>query len=130
MYESIVASSSLVSLIPADRWVGRNSIDPEVPDKPFAVIGGFNRIGSSEAGRLVVRQFEIWVHDEPGSYVFIDQVIRELNAHFANLVHFQGETYLLAQVDFVGESDDLQDDAMRTATRSVTYQGVGRSRVA
>lgn len=123
----ILSDAEIVALIPASRWGARGSVYEDVLDRPFGIITtvGDNRFLRGARREEPPRDFEIWVHDNPGSYVRIDDVMALLRKRFEATADFQFGGQRLAQVDVQSESPDLEDDIQRTVTRSLRVRVTG-----
>lgn len=94
------------------------------PTKPFMLIrsGAIeNRMGVAQSQR-----FFAYVHDEPGSYIGIEEILNEVKAALlANLPATIGSTRVTA-VEWEGDGDDLYDDTFGTITRYAQFRLTGR----
>ncbi len=108
-------------------WHQQGSLD-EAPPRPF----GTYRLRITERGvtaQSKVRPvgLEIWVHDDPGSYLRIDGILNKLEAVFDVVVNAsaaEGEN--IAQTRWEERSPDLNDDGLRTITKMVSYTLIGK----
>jgi len=87
---------------------------PQSPDKPFCVI---REIGSTtypvveETASPRARSFYFWVYDERGSYVRIDELLKEVGDTVRDLVGSVSPSgRRCIGVNWQGESMDLEDD--------------------
>lgn len=104
---------------------GAGSLTGTPKKKPFIMI----RVGSdvpvfNEGGipEIVSKEGVVWVHDEPGSYDTIDQVLSEVIAQLAGQVSEVGGIACVWQ----GSSPELADDAYGTITRNCSFRLVGK----
>jgi hypothetical protein len=99
--------------------------EDETPDeKPFIVLRFGTDVpevvNSSEGVQSLTGV--IWVHDNPGSYLLIDAILRELREEMAGaVVEADG-----ISSDWLGDSPDLADDMRKTIVRNATFQLRGR----
>lgn len=89
----------------------------EVPEKPFLSYSFGVRMDArvASASRW---PFQVWVHDDVGSYLRIDRILDEVKAALLNADR-PGE---LLEVHWLEDSGDLRDDEMRTVTRYSRFQ--------
>lgn len=124
-----VLSENTPEELPIERWYQLGSIGDVPPARPF----GIYRLSStlpglttrSRAGRTP--RLEIWVHDDPGSYVRIDGILSSLEDAFtavSNLSAAEGES--IAQADFESRSPDLNDTGFRTICKMSSFKLVGK----
>lgn len=113
--------------VPDARIVQLSSLD-EAPEKPFIVYRltgsgtGVTRRSPSKPVRL-----EVWVHDVPGSYTRIDDVLRAVEDKFKTVQHASsraGES--ISQIDFDTRSPDLDDSGFRTICRMSSFTLIGK----
>jgi hypothetical protein len=121
--QAITSEPALTALIPADRWIQAGSLD-EMPARPFAVIrliDGTQTIVYSEQPR-----FEIWVHDDRGSYIKIDQILRLVRETLIAAVPMEDANYRIVDVDWTGNGPDLIDEGYNTNVRTARFTLTGR----
>ena len=122
----IIADSELMGLIPAERWVSGGSLTAEnAPARPFAVIRfGVTGVGMAHIHRMSAT---IWIHDDPGSYGQIDDIIFRLNAILDGVEQVSdGAGNELMRCSWESNSGDLYDPGFRTITRNSTFAIVGK----
>jgi len=89
--------------------------DP-TPARPFAVVRFGNRMSTiPTACRLSIM---VWVHDDPGSYLFIDAALKALRTAFRE----QGNDNNIYQTRWLEDSEDLSDDARGTIVKYSRYE--------
>lgn len=125
--ERLVADATITTLIPADRWLASSSVDAEPPARPFAVL---RYLGVNPGmSRINQTRLEVWIHDDPGSYKRIDDIIRRVRANLDGVEQASdsGGSTQLIQARWEGDSVDLFDDGYRTNTKSsgFTLTGTG-----
>lgn len=92
--------------------------------RPFAVTRW--REDSPGIGPVSRRTLTIWVHDTPGSYKRIDDVIRRVREVLEPVVAMQDpDGGWLNQIEWRGNSEDLSDDVQGTVVRNATFLVVG-----
>lgn len=81
------------------------------------------RWGETTPGLSTVdnRVVSIWVHDRPGDYTRIDNIIRRIKQVLIALEGTQHTTGWIVAVEWVTDSDDLTDDGHGTITRTTTH---------
>lgn len=92
------------------------------PTRPFAVIKMGLAIQQNGSRRLATDQpFEIWVHDEPGSYLGIDNDLRLICEHFASAYPATVDGHTIVDITDPELSRDLVDEGYRTITRYAAW---------
>lgn len=76
-------------------------------------------------GGVDFRQVVIWVHDEPGDFDRIDQIIRRIKDILSAMVGQPHAYGYLNQAEWLGDSEDLVDDGHGTITRTTSFRLVG-----
>lgn len=93
-------------------------------DRPFAVTRW--SVSTPGFGKAHTRDLTLWVHDEPGSYNRIDSVLLRAKEVLAEVVATNEEGGgWVSQIQWLGDSDDLSDDAQGTVTRNSVFRVVG-----
>jgi hypothetical protein len=123
----IATTPDVIAEIPLDRWKQASSIT-QTPEKPFGVYRisgagpGVTRSSSSREVRL-----ELWIHDEPGSYLRIDRLLTALEKTFNAVVHAsaaEGES--ISQTAFDSRSPDLDDSGFGSICRATIFTLIGK----
>lgn len=105
---------------------GGGSLTGSPEHRPFIVINvGLDvpELNDGDAPAWTRRMASIWVHDDPGSYDRIDDIISAIRGELVGQVSREGAICCL----WDGDSDQLADDMMGTITRYISLQLVGRS---
>jgi hypothetical protein len=123
LFNYLVSDEDSVAMVPADRWVARGSVD-ERPSLPF-VVYAFG-LTDPALGPVRSQTVELWVHDEPGDYTRIDDILDAIEKNAENLLQYESDGWRIMSVEWNGRSGDLGDDGFRTATRNVTLLARGR----
>jgi len=121
--QAIVANPTITALIPAGRWIQAGSLD-EMPVRPFAVIrlvDGTQTVVYSEQPR-----FEIWVHDDRGSYIKIDQILRLVRETLVASVPLEDSNSRIVDIEWTGNGPDLVDEGYNTNARTARFTLTGR----
>jgi hypothetical protein len=123
------AHAPLIAIVPASQIVSSGAVGlPGSPTeelaKPFIVVRMStvqNRLDAARSQRALV-----YAHDEVGSYVRIDNALKEVRAAF-NISGpvVIGDTRMTA-IEDEGESDDLFDDGFGTGVRYAQFRMTGR----
>lgn len=93
---------------------GAGSLGDNPPTiRPFVVIRLLPRRSTLKQGVANLQQVEIWVHDNPGSYTRIDEMLDSLKLMTSDLVRWEGD------------SQDLSDQSWQTITKNSTFTFVG-----
>lgn len=123
---SILNDPTLTALVPGG-WHQQGSLDA-APDRVF---GTYRLRGSvqSVTSRSLSREvgLEVWVHDDPGSYLRIDNILKELERILKAVVHAsaaEGES--ISQTKFESRSPDLNDDGLRTICKMTSFTLIGK----
>lgn len=100
------------------------AVDVDTPQaRPFLQLRwGRNSEGLDTSTR---RDLVIWVHDEPGDYTRIDNIILRLRTLLPSLVPSSDANGWLQGVEWTGDSEDLTDDGHRTIARNTGFTLVG-----
>lgn len=121
--------ANIIAIVPIDRImssgaVGLPNTPTEEPARPFIVVRGNadeNRINAARSQR-----FQVWVHDNVGSYVRIENLLEMVRAALEpTMPHTVGSTRVTS-VEWEGGSDDLFDDTFGTGTRFAQFRLTGR----
>lgn len=102
----------------------------DAPETPFIVV----RIGDtlptpSKDRRGGSHGVEIWVHDRPGSYERIDEILKSVGAFFTNDLPIYGERgSIISQAVWVNDSPELSDGGYHTICRMSSYKVIGVDR--
>lgn len=114
MYDRVLA---LGGIFTAQAVFDAGSLGGEPPKvRPFVVIRLLpRRTGLNGGGKPVahLQACEVWIHDDPGSYVGIDAGIDLLRTLANDLVRWEGD------------SQDLSDQSWQTITKNSTFTLVG-----
>ncbi len=110
-------AAALLAVVPKDRI---KSSGNATPTTPFIVIR--NRITTAPFERRT-RQggFTIHVHDQPDSYVQIDNIGKLVDAILMPSVPQHWNSHWISSIEHLGWSEDLFDDHYGTATRNATF---------
>lgn len=133
-HSHIKTDGAITAIIPSGRILGSAGIQEGMapPRRPFMVIAAgvadpFEgtrepRIGGPDSGPRVAmaHRLTIWVHNEPGDYETIDNVLALLKTRMLSAGPDPGNNILEAR--FVQESDDLPDQGLGTITRFSRWQ--------
>lgn len=131
----LVASGRVEFVDLANRVLSASSYGAngsEAPPRPFIMIRSGLRLPEdlgAESRNLGRGRwpYTIWAHDEPGSYVLIDDVLKEIRFGLSKILFPVMEpNFTLADCRWENDSDDLYDDGFRTAVRNSSYQLVGK----
>jgi len=122
VYQAIIGDSTLNSL----GITGPSSfaVDVDTPSaRPFLQL----RWGRNDEGLDVStrRSLVIWVHDKPGDYTKIDNIILRLRTLIPTLISSRDANGWLQGVEWTGDSEDLTDDGHRTIARNTGFVLVG-----
>lgn len=113
--------------ITVDSGFIQHDVDtPQV--RPFMTIHWGNTNPGIQGFDLVnERDFQVWVHDAPGDYTKIDNILSRIRV----LLMGTEATYTntpgrwITGVEWMGDSDDLNDDEQDTITRYGEFRLIG-----
>lgn len=113
----LIASPAVTALVPASRIHGAGSLRNRPSEAPFIVLRFGDKLGepgvpADDTEGLVV------VHDEPGGYTRIDDVLRVVRETLVMDITDAGGV----AVEWQGDSGDLADDAWDTIYRNGSYR--------
>jgi len=101
----------------ADRIYQRSSMEYEVPpaQKPFGIyyLDRENLVLQPSALKARALTVQVWVHDEPGDYYQVDQILDRAREVLEAIP--QQDTFLEFRLLF--KSPDLYDDLLKTIVR-------------
>lgn len=102
------------------------AIDVDTPEtRPFMQIRwGQNQVGLRNTA-VSRRTLTVWVHDQPGDYGVIDQVLVRVKELLPGLEGMSNGLGHVAAIEWTGDSEDLADDGHSTITRNATFSVVG-----
>jgi hypothetical protein len=123
LYQAITASTDLTAIIPAERWIQAGAIDAPTA-RPFAVIRIVD--GPPSISKATQPRVEIWVHDDRGSYLRIDEVLDLLEDILPIVPPLENDSDRIVAVDWSGRSPDLVDEGFNTNTRHTDFIVTGR----
>lgn len=122
VYAALTADAQLVAAIPAERWLQQGAVD-RAPIRPFAIIA------MQEVGTTAVRSAQprcmVWVHDDRGSFLRIDEILARVKVVLEGL-EAEDSTDRIVDVRWDGDSPDLVDPGYDTNTRNAQFTITGR----
>lgn len=105
---------------PEVKVFGSGSL-PDTPKvRPFVIIT--MSTNTRDAAVASQQEVTVWVHDEPGGYTRIDNIITTIRNSVEGPVTEEGGVF----AHWTGDSDDLSDDGRGTIVRTSTYILAGR----
>lgn len=114
--ETLKANEELVALAKG----GIHSTLSETPKaKPFIVV----RMSTKTPDVGDFQDIAIWVHDQPGTYKTIDEILGKIRDLLDGPITAPGAIAAIWQ----GDSNDLADDSRGTVVRVSNYRLAGRS---
>lgn len=119
-YDRLRQDDELLQLISLEGILGGGALRSAPAQKPFLIIGINSAIRSNV--RVPVGGMVITVHDDPGDYGLIDQILARVKELFDNVAPgLPGSTV----VEWLNDSQDLADDGYGTILRNSSYRLVG-----
>jgi hypothetical protein len=121
-----IRTDSVISSLGFDENSMFNTNDVDTPQvRPMMIF----RWGAASVGLDIVniRSFQVWVHDERSDYTLIDQALERVRTVLTSVV---GESIgdvgkWVVQIEWTGDSEDLDDDVQQTVTRYSQFNLVG-----
>lgn len=121
IFQAVSEAQAVIDLV-GDRVLAASNVH-ERPVTPFVVIKALpSSRGPHSAASF--SDWEIWAHDDPGSYVRIDQILEACRFALSSAVSVGS----VISAEWQGDSADFVDDQMKTITRSSTYRIAGSVR--
>jgi len=123
-YEKLLATPALLAVVPEAFIFGDGSLVGSPSERPFIVLafgGDTAELNDGDAPAVTSRSLSIWVHDTPGSYERIDNVLGFIRNSLVGQVASPGATGCFWQ----GDSSDLADDNYGTIVRNSSFRLVG-----
>jgi len=121
-YDALTFSTAITDVIPVESIYGSGAVEA-VPDvKPFMVIRlelQTPELNHADAPEITSQFMSLWVHDEPGSYVRITEVLAVARGILV------GAVVGALACAWQGDSGDLADDTYKTITRNSSYRLLG-----
>jgi hypothetical protein len=129
---SLLTSDSILNGLGFDENNTFTSHDEDTPqERPFMILRwGATDVGLNDWDTGVgsnLRRLSVWVHDDPGDYVRIDQAVARVRTLLTSVHGAYTGTIgqYIGQIDWNGDSDDFKDDIVGTITRNSSYTFVG-----
>ena len=107
---------------------GTLSGDVDTPaTRPFVNLKWGTDLPSFRGSLTVQTNLAIWVHDNPGDYTRISQILTRLSVLLPSLVAVKLDSSEVQVADFMGNGPDVQDDGHRTIVKVGNYRVVGKA---
>jgi hypothetical protein len=119
--EWLVADPALTAVVPAARWVQRGAV-VDIPSRPYVVLAD---LGTDVRGTGVTGLFGVYVHDDRGSYLSIDDLLDLVKSRMESVQQFVGTDGRIVEASWQGHSEDVFDDPTNTNVKNSTYRVVG-----
>lgn len=121
VFEALTEDAGVIAVL-GDRVFSEVEAEPE---KPFAVVRMVqNTPEVHQVEGAISTTTTIWVHDEPGSYVRIDNLLSLIRTAIKAKSDLSGVG--IFQAIWTGDGPDLADDYRKTILRTTSYRLVGR----
>lgn len=115
------AYAPLLVVVPAAQIVGSGSLEEAPGVRPFIMIrAGFESRGPFPG--VSTRNATLWVHDDPGDYMRIDNIMKLCRAALEGPVSESGGV----ACRWAGDSTELADEGFKTICRNQSYQLQGK----
>jgi hypothetical protein len=120
VWEKLRADAGLTAIVPVDSVFASGSMEEVPADKPFIVLR-FDP-ATPAIKPAMIQDFSVWVHDDPGSYARIDQVLGIIRTMLPGPVPDDGGIL----IEWQGDSPELADDIRETIVRNASFRLAGR----
>lgn len=110
----------LLALLSAGDVHGGGSLEFVPKNKPFLVLRFGPKLRAHADGPYT-SSLTVWIHDQPGSYKRIEDILPIVKARLDGPVSAEGATLC----EWTGDSGDLADDGYKTITRNSSFNLVG-----
>lgn len=112
-----------LSALVGDRVFQGGSLSSSLTPKPYVVVilGNDTSEGLGEDVDLHRQFFTLYVHDEPGDYSRIDDIVTQLKHALVNA--FNKEAGVIT-VRYLETSRDLDDETLNTILRYIRFQAI------
>lgn len=129
VYSLLVGDTQLSALgITASTVYSGNTVDALPVNKPAVILAWGPTFTRWEmAGKKGKQLLTVWAHDHGGSYERINLILDRVKEILESSFHIIGaDGLIMTQADYRGESDDLQDDGLKTLTRNSAWEIITR----
>lgn len=126
LHTHLTTDPALLARVPAERFIERSSLREDLP-RPF-VATTFRASPPPEFGTSRRWSVEIYVYDDYGSYVRIDDILDLITSRVLSILGLRDSLYRITCAEEDGRSDDLQDDVLRANMKSASFVLVGGRR--
>lgn len=121
LIQLLATSAPLVAAIPTERWYAAGAV-VDTPQTPFLVVRWLAPVPIS--GQYA-EQLRLDVHDDRGSYVRIDTVLRHIKTVLEPVEQYVGTDGRITQCDYTGHSGDQEDVDKGTGFKFCSWQVIG-----
>jgi hypothetical protein len=118
LYQTLTNTVPLAAQV-ADRIYGAGSMETATRDKPYIVIRLEPSLPTLKEGIVDQQDVSVWVHDEPGSYVRITELLGIIRTALTSTDR-KVNGFIACQ--WQGDSADLADDLLGTIVRNGSYR--------
>lgn len=119
--DRLVAAPLVTDLVPAARIFAAGSLDENVPERPFIIVKEGTNLRGPFPG-VASKQPSIWAHDDPGSYLLVDEILAAIRTTLEGPMEGFG-----VECRWLSDSMELADEGYKTITRNSNYSLHGRS---
>ena len=121
LYDTLTNDANVVAAVGIGSIHGSGSLTGSPADKPFIVIR-YDAALPGPFGSVAAQDAVINIHDEPGSYAPISEILD----YVKNAIDQRVIAENVQGVVWQGDSGDLADDGYGTIVRSTSYRFNGR----
>lgn len=121
LYQALTGSAGVTAVL-GNRVYSEVEAEPE---RPFAVIRlGIDTPEVHQREGATSTTATIWVHDDPGSYIRIDGLLKTIRDAIIAKSDLSGAG--IFEAIWIGDGPDLADDGRKTIVKTTAYRLVGR----
>lgn len=123
MYGKLTQDGPFTSVIQNGSVFAGGSMEDAPALKPFVILRFLPRVPALPEDAAHFQRAEVWCHDEPGSYLRIDQALSLAEAALVGPATGSG-----IYAEWEGQGTDLFDDGWKTITRYSSFKLTGSGR--
>lgn len=117
VFQSLRADPKITELVGDRIWQRGSTVDGIPPEKvPYIVYNFGERFGAGPSALRASRQsVQVWVHDEPGDYYVIDQILAQVKLVLEAVEAGDPDGFL--EIRLLETSPDIWDDLVKHIIR-------------
>lgn len=125
LFAELTGTMALTAIVPAGRVMAAGALTGSPPDRPFVLyrIGSnLPRMMAADVPLVTDQEAQVWVYDEPGSFLKIEHYLEELRRELAGQVSAVEQAHVCV---WQGTSGELADDELKCSVKYATLKLVG-----